>query len=272
MFGRTARTAMETRTGRRVTKEMVKGMFKAGSSRGGRGTAKAGTKGLFKVVSSRGGRGTAKAGTRGVGNMLKTGAKLKAGKEATKVGAKSASKAGRGFGKLVSKKGKREIRVAERTLKSERSSGGGRLFKFGLLALAGLGIGALVARILGDKDSTSTSDGPAGPGPEGAGDDTDRGHSDPSSGPLIGESHQGDIEGVTESQPEAEARIKTRIGEDDRTSAMPRVNVEVNGGVAELRGAAPSEEAKEAAGEIAAEAEGVSEVRNLIEVDSGTDS
>ena len=155
-------------------------------------------------------------------------------------------------------------------MKSERSGGGGRLFKFGLLAIAGLGIGALVARLLGGQDSTSTSDGSAGSGNEGA--DADRGHSDPSSGPLIGESHKGDVEGVTESQPEAEARIKTRIGEDERTSTMPRVNVEVNGGVAELRGAAPSEEAKEAAGEIAAEAEGVSEVRNLIEVDSETGS
>ena len=267
MFGRTARTALETRTGRRATKEIAKGMFKAGSSRGGRGTAKAGTRGLFKVVSSRGGRGTAKAGTRGVGKLLKTGAKLKAGKEATKAGAKSASKAGRGFGKLASKKGKREFRVAEKTLKSERS-GGGRLLKFGLLALAGLGVGALIARALGGQDSTSSSDGSSGTGTADGAAGEARGHSDPSSGPLIGESHQGDIEGVTESQPEAEQRIKTRIGEDDRTSAMPRVNVEVNGGVAELRGPAPTEEAKEAAGEIAAEVEGVSEVRNFIEVES----
>jgi osmotically-inducible protein OsmY len=47
---------------------------------------------------------------------------------------------------------------------------------------------------------------------------------------------------------------------------MPRVNVEVNDGVAELRGAAPSEEARQAAGEIAQESEGVREVRNLITV------
>jgi osmotically-inducible protein OsmY len=49
---------------------------------------------------------------------------------------------------------------------------------------------------------------------------------------------------------------------------MPHVNVEVNDGVAELRGVAPSEEAKQAAGEIAASVEGVSEVRNLISVGS----
>ena len=76
------------------------------------------------------------------------------------------------------------------------------------------------------------------------------------------------IEGVTESQPEAEERIRTRIGEDERTRDMPHVNVEVNGGVAELRGVASSEEVKQAAGEIAAETEDVTEVRNLIEVSS----
>ena len=47
---------------------------------------------------------------------------------------------------------------------------------------------------------------------------------------------------------------------------MPRINVEVIGGVAELRGPAPSQEAREAAGEIAAGVEGVTEVRNLIVV------
>lgn len=251
MLGRAAKTTLESPTGRRASKSAIRGAFKAGRSRGGKGAAKIGTK----------------AGTRGAGNLLKTGLKLKAGKEATKAGAKSASKAGRGFGKLASKKGKREFRVAEKNLQS--GGGGRRLLKFSLLALAGLGIGALVARALGSQDSESsngdsTSTGSGSSEVEGS----NQGHSDPSFGPLIGESHQGDIEGVTESQPEAEQRIKTRIGEDERTSSMPRVNVEVNGGVAELRGAAPSEEAKEAAGEIAAEAEGVSEVRNLIEVES----
>lgn len=249
MLGRAAKTTLESPTGRRVSKSAVKGAFKTGRSRGGKGAAKTGTK----------------AGTRGAGKLLKTGMKLKAGKEATKAGAKSASKAGRGFGKVASKKGKREFRVAEKNLQS--GGGGRRLLKFSLLALAGLGVGALIARALGGQDSTSSTNGSDGPGNNGV-EGSSQGHSDPSSGPLIGESHQGDIEGVTESQPEAEQRIKTRIGEDERTSDMPRVNVEVNGGVAELRGVAPSEEAKEAAGEIAAEAEGVSEVRNLIEVDS----
>jgi osmotically-inducible protein OsmY len=83
---------------------------------------------------------------------------------------------------------------------------------------------------------------------------------------LIGEQHRGGVEGVGEQQEEVEQRIRTRIGEDPRTADMPRVNVEVNDGVAELRGAAPSEEARQAAGEIAQESEGVREVRNLITV------
>ena len=94
----------------------------------------------------------------------------------------------------------------------------------------------------------------------------ERGFSDPSSGPLIGEQHRGSVEGVGEQQEEVEQRIRTRIGEDPRTADLPRLNVEVNDGVAELRGPAPSEEAKQAAGEIAQDTEGVREVRNMITV------
>jgi hypothetical protein len=94
----------------------------------------------------------------------------------------------------------------------------------------------------------------------------ERSFSDPSSGPLIGEQPRGSVEGVGEQQEEVEQRIRTRIGEDPRTADLPRLNVEVNDGVAELRGPAPSAEAKQAAGEIAQETEGVREVRNLITV------
>lgn len=239
MLGRTAKSTLKSPTGRRASKSVVKQALKASRTRGGKGTAK--------------------VGARGAAKLAKTGAKLKAGKEATKAGAKGASKAGRGFGKVASKKSKREFRVAEKNLKS--GGGGKKLLKFAFLTLAGLGIGALIARATGSQDSSAN--GSFEPS-EGA----SRGHSDPSSGPLIGESHRGDIEGVTQSQPEVEQRIKTRIGSDDRTSEMPSVNVEVNGGIAEIRGEAPSEEAKNAAAEIAADTEGVSEVRNLIEVKS----
>jgi osmotically-inducible protein OsmY len=71
---------------------------------------------------------------------------------------------------------------------------------------------------------------------------------------------------VGEEQDELEQRIRTNIGEDPRTAEMPRVNVEVVDGIAELRGVAPSEDAKLAAGEIAQEVDGVREVRNLITV------
>ena len=94
----------------------------------------------------------------------------------------------------------------------------------------------------------------------------ERGYSDPSAGPLIGEQHRGGVEGIPEQQEEVEQRIRTRIGEDPRTADLPHLNVEVNDGVAELRGVSPSEEAKQAAGEIAQETEGVREVRNLITV------
>ncbi|MDQ4126742.1 MAG: BON domain-containing protein [Actinomycetota bacterium] len=94
----------------------------------------------------------------------------------------------------------------------------------------------------------------------------ERDYSDPSAGPLIGRDHRGGVEGIPEQQEEVEQRIRTRIGEDPRTAELPHLNVEVNDGVAELRGSSPSEEAKQAAGEIAQETEGVREVRNLITV------
>jgi osmotically-inducible protein OsmY len=173
--------------------------------------------------------------------------------------------------------------------------------KYGFFALAGLAVGTLIARRNGDgSDTTSSFTGAAGQhapdsgspagqrgetwgtgtptgtagGGAGANQRTEdpnrtgaeRSYSDPSSGPLIGEQQRGSLEGVTEQQEEVEQRIRTRIGEDPRTMDMPRVNVEVNDGVAELRGEAPSEEAKAAAGEIASGIEGVREVRNLMTV------
>lgn len=117
-------------------------------------------------------------------------------------------------------------------------------------------------RTAGGASDPGSHQSPGDPNRTGA----ERGYSDPSSGPLIGEQHRGGVEGVGEQQEEVEQRIRTRIGEDPRTADMPRVNVEVNDGVAELRGAAPSEEARQAAGEIAQESEGVREVRNLITV------
>jgi hypothetical protein len=92
----------------------------------------------------------------------------------------------------------------------------------------------------------------------------EREYSDPSSGPLIGRSHGTGPAGIPEQQEEVEQRIRTRIGEDPRTLGLSQLNVEVNDGVAEIRGTAPSQDAKDAVGEIAASVEGVREVRNML--------
>jgi hypothetical protein len=96
---------------------------------------------------------------------------------------------------------------------------------------------------------------------------TGRDYSDPSSGPLIGRSHP------TESPPdipvqheEVENRIRTMVGEDSRTADLAHLNVEVNDGVADIRGEVHSEEERQAVEEIASGVEGVTEVRNLLTV------
>lgn len=92
----------------------------------------------------------------------------------------------------------------------------------------------------------------------------ERDYSDPSSGPLTGRSHGTGPAGIPEQQEEVEQRIRTRVGEDPRTLGLSRLNVEVNDGIAEIRGTAPSQAAKDAVGEIAATVEGVREVRNML--------
>ena len=221
----------------------------------------------------------------------RTGAKLGA-----RAGAKVAPRAGKLAGKAALKAGKSQAKLA-RAAMSSKEPASSRFLKYGLFALAGLAIGALLSRSKSDSGSSFTdttgqhtpdAGSPAGQRGEtwGSGTPTgtsggggthqrsgdpnrtgaERDYSDPASGPLIGEHHRGSVAGVGESQEEVEQRIRTRIGEDPRTAAMPRVNVEVVDGVAELRGPAPSQEALEAAAEIAANVEGVTEVRNLIVV------
>lgn len=272
MFGRVAKTAVGTKTGRKASRMAAKGAWKTGGTKTAR---KAG-----------------KSGAMGLGRAARMTAKTKAGKEAGRTGVKGTLKAGQGFGRFAVKRGGREVRVAQETLRSGRS-GGSRVLKFGALALIVAAVSVAVSRLLKSGDAgpaftdTASQDAPDAESPAGERGETagtgtpvgsaggveevtarDSAYSDPSSGPLIGESHRGHMEGVGEAQPEVEQRVRTRIGEDERTRDMPRVNVEVIDGVVELRGPAPSEEAKEAAGEIAAQVEGVREVRNLIEVSS----
>lgn len=241
----TAKAVLSSRTGRKATAKGAKGAFRVGRSDAGQAAGRAGARGAAKIA-----RGAAKA-------------------KAGKASAKGLAKAGRGAGKYAAKRSRKEIRAAEKNLGSG-SSASSKLFKFGLIVIAGLSIGAIIGRLMSEQESgqggSSGGVGSAGGGSSEA--DLPRAHSDPSSGPLVGTDHEPDIEGVTEDQPELEQRIRTSLGEDDRTKDLEGVNVEVNDGVAELRGVAPSEEVKEAAGEIAAEVEGVSEVRNLIEAGS----
>ena len=220
--------------------------------------------------------------------------KRRAAKGGVKAGARVAPLAGRAAWKL----GKAEAKLIRRAMSSQEPKKS-RYLKYGFFVLLGLAIGAAIARskkgeTSGESSSYTGTTGPHAPDPGspagqrgqtwGSGTPTgtaggggqqgsgganrtgaEREYSDPSSGPLIGEQHS-DVEGVGEQQEEIAQRIRTHIGEDPRTAEMPRVNVEVNDGIAELRGAAPSEDAKLAAGEIAQQVEGVREVRNLITV------
>src|SRR5688572_8738996 len=207
--------------------------------------------------------------------------KRRAAKGGLKAGARVAPVAGRTAWKL----GKAEAKLIRRAMSAQEPKKS-RYLKYGFFVLLGLAVGAAIARSkkgeTSDESSSYTgttgphapdSGSPAGQRGETWGSGTPTGtaggggapgtgaardYSDPSSGPLIGEHHE-PVEGVGEEQGELEQRIRTNIGEDPRTAEMPRVNVEVNDGVAELRGVAPSEDAKLAAGEIAQAVEGVRE-------------
>jgi hypothetical protein len=212
----------------------------------------------------------------------------KGAKLGARVGARVAPKAGRVAGRGAWRAGRGQAKLVKSAL-SSREPRAARYVKYGFFALAGLAIGALLSRSRRTDDTSSSFPETAGGQTWGTAGQTDvgtvpsehqrpedpnrtgpeRDYSDPSSGPLIGRDRPSESSPeIPVQHEEIENRIRTRIGEDPRTMEMPHVNVEVNDGVAELRGVAPSEEAKQAAGEIAASIEGVSEVRNLISVGS----
>ena len=200
--------------------------------------------------------------------------KRRGAKAGARLGARVAPKAGRIGGRAAWKAGKGQARLARRAASSQEPRGL-RFLKYGFFALVGLAVGTAIARASrnggASSSFTDTTGQPGetwGTGTAGGANRTgsERSYSDPSSGPLIGQERRGSVEGVGEQQEEVEQRIRTQIGEDPRTADMPRVNVQVNDGIAELRGEAPSEEAKAAAGEIVSSVEGVREVRNLITV------
>lgn len=196
----------------------------------------------------------------GAGKVLKGGAKSETARKAT-------GKAARGASKATLKGGKRAAGPGK--------SAGSRFLRYGFFAIVGFAVGALVARS-GSREDTSSSWGsgtdigtapaqhqrPEDPSRTGA----ERDYSDPSSGPLVGRRHRGRIGDVPEQQEEIENRIRTRVGEDPRTLDVPHLNVEVNEGVADIRGEVHTEDEKQAVEEIANNVEGVTEIRNLITV------
>lgn len=224
----------------------------------------------------------------------------------TRTGRKATLKAGKAASKAAAKTGKAQAKLAKNALTSSEPSGS-RFLKYGVFALGGFAIGALLARSRSNQDPSFTegtgqhspdAGSPAGRRGEtwGSGTPTgsqqggnpesgaaqttfqrpedpnrtgaERDYSDPSGGPLIGRSHDPERGDVPVQYEELENRIRTRIGEDPRTLGLQHLNVEVNDDVADIRGVAPSREAKEAVGEIAAETPGVREVRNLMTVTS----
>ncbi|MDQ3303078.1 MAG: BON domain-containing protein [Actinomycetota bacterium] len=230
------------------------------------------------------------------------------------LGAKAATKAARGAGKVALKGGKAQAKLARQAVSSQEPVGA-KFLKYGFFALVGFVVGALVARSGKNEGESSSFTGttgqhtpdfgsPAGQrgetwgsgsslGASGASsgvgqgtqpesgvatpplqrpEDTnrtgsERDYSDPSSGPLIGRTHRGIIGDVPVQEQEVENRIRTNVGEDSRTRDLPHLNVEVNDGIAEIRGLAHTEEEKQAVQEIASSVEGVTEVRNLLTVD-----
>src|SRR5215203_1788723 len=207
--------------------------------------------------------------------------KRRAAKGGVKAGARVAPVAGRTAGKAAWKLGKAEAKLIRRAMSSQEPKKS-RYLKYGFFVLLGLAIGAAIARskkgeTSGESSSYTGTTGPHAPDPGspagqrgqtwGSGTAAScacRGATTPGLAPLS--CRAPGVGGVGEQQEEIEQRIRTHIGEDPRTAEMPRVNVEVNDGIAELRGAAPSEDAKMAAGKIAQQVEGVREVRNLITV------
>lgn len=217
---------------------------------------------------------------------IKTAAGTRTGRRALKAGAKTA-------GKVGVKAGKARVRRAAPEVVAPANKG---WMKFGLVAVAGFALGALFGRSKSDGTSSEYTPttghhapdpgspagrrgqtwgsganlGSAGGGTSAPQQNRSQGSSavGPTSAPLIGQESRPRADVGTELQQEVEQRVKTSFGEDPRTQNIPRVNVEVNDGVADLRGSVPSEAAKQAAGEIALATEGVREVRNLITVSS----
>jgi len=239
--------------------------------------------------------------TKTAGKATKAAAKTRTGRKAGKLGAGAAANAGKGVGKAALKAGKGQAKLTGQAL-STREPTSIRYLKYGFFALVGFAAGALVARS-GEREiaspsftdatgqrgetwggATTPTGMPPGATPGVVSDPArpeqpqrpeepnrtgfEREYSDPSAGPLIGRRHEPKMMDMPVQQQEVENRILTRVGQDPRTLHLPRLNVEVNDDVAEIYGEVPSEEDKQAVEEIAADTDGVNEVRNHLTVNS----
>jgi hypothetical protein len=164
--------------------------------------------------------------------------------------------------------GKAEAKLIQKAL-SSREPRSARYTKYAIFTAIGVGIGMLLKRAAesGNGHQTWGSSDFQSPGDANR-SGAQRGYSSPSDGPLIGSGGGGAMAttGVPPQSEEAEQRVRTALGEDDRTKDAPRINVAVTEGIAELRGSVPSDAVKSAAEEIAKNTEGVREVRNLLSV------
>ncbi|WP_162924476.1 BON domain-containing protein [Rubrobacter indicoceani] len=181
--------------------------------------------------------------------MPSTKKKLKGGKIAGRIGSKAGVKLTPYAGKAALRLGKAEMKLLRAAMRS-REPRSSRYLKYGLFLTVGLALGALikgvkkpVERKLHDDDPTTGS----GPRPGGGGG-------------FVSTTV------VPEEQETVEQRIRSALGQDERTRNIPRPNVTVNDGVAELRGPVSDKATRSAAEEIAQNVEGVQEVRNLLVV------
>lgn len=192
--------------------------------------------------------------------------KRRAGKAAGRIGAKAGRRMAPHVGRNAWRLGKAEMKLIQKAL-SSREPRSSRYVKYAIFTAIGVGVGVLLKRAADSDNGRQTWGGSGFQSPGDANrSGAERGYSSPSDGPLIGDGGGSPLTGVPPQSEEAEQRVRTALGEDDRTKDAPRINVAVTDGVAELRGAVSSDTIKQAAGEIARNTEGVREVRNLLVV------
>lgn len=230
--------------------------------------------------------------------------KARAARKAAPIVARGGVKAAKATGRHAVRGAKAEAKLARQALRSSEPKSA-RYAKYAIFAIAGFAFGSLIGRLGGEgRNGTSSSFsggtglhtpepgspaadrgqtwgsgstvGGAGGASEAANYQTpgeanrvgvDREYSDPAAGPLIGRESSAGVD-MTERNQITEQRVRTGIGEQVDTEDLPKINVEVNDGIAELRGPVPSEDLKRKIGEVASGTEGVREVRNNLTVAS----